>query len=348
MSTENNGENKHGSYQERKERFDYLMDRYMTQKASEKEKEELRQWVENGFGSRFQEWFDKSYHTDTGTEAVPEEIRLEILTNILGQVPHRKTGMSGTAWKWAVAVVLIIGAAVWFMAGSDYQVKEMLTEYPSENRKAGQVVLKGKQFLYLPDGSSVLMNEGSELSYTPGSFESGPREVTLKGEAYFNITHHPENAFRVRAGSVVTRVLGTAFNVNMKEKEVTVTVTRGLVEVSDKGKVYAKVRPDEQITVNTETHNYNTVSVSAEEEIAWKNAYLVFDNIDLKEAARLIRSHYGVELHFTDTSLMQCHITASFLNEEALDTVLKVITAMNGASYKVEGDSVWIEGGSCS
>ena len=191
------------------------------------------------------------------------------------------------------------------------------------------------------------MNEHAELTYSPASFQNGSRDVTLRGEAYFDIAHDPTKPFRVRSGTVVTRVLGTAFNVNMQQNKVVVTVTRGLVEVGSTQRVYAKIKPHEQITVNTQTEQYNTASVSATEETAWKDAYLVLDNTDLEKAGQLIGAHYGVKLAFSRAEVKKCRITASFMHQEDLDTVLTVLTKMIGATYSIENGHVLIEGGSC-
>ncbi len=327
--------------------FDYLMSRYLARAASEEEKAALRRLVENGFGERFQEWLDEEYRANSGIEGIPDKTRHEILFNILGEAPVKAKRTS--AWRsWAAAVLLIIGSVATFTVWNNRLTESTLTENPSETKQDEWLVFKGKQFLHLPDGSSVLMNQESELRYSTESFEKGSREVTLKGEAYFDIAHDPEKPFRVRTGPVVTRVLGTAFNVNGREKEVVVTVTRGLVEVSSEDRVYAQVKPDEQLTVNTETRQYNTAPVKAEAALTWKQAYLVFDNIDMQEAGRLIGNHYGVELLFTDAAIKKCRITASFLDKEDLSTVLKVLSEMMEASYTIEGSRVLITGGSCS
>lgn len=328
-------------------RFDYLMSKYLAQEASDSEKDELRQLVENGFGKRFREWIDTEYssHADTGN--IPDKAREEILVNILGSAPSRRRSVK-IRWSWAAAVLLALGSVLWLTLRGNRPAEKLLTNDSSETLDNEPLVFRGKQFLYLPDGSSVLMNENSELRYSAASFESGAREVKLTGEAYFDIAHKPESPFLVRTGPVVTRVLGTAFNINAGQKEVIVTVTRGLVEVSSEEKVFGRIRPDEQITVNTETRQYNTASVHAEEEITWKNSYLVFDNIDLAQAGEIIRGHYGIELRFSDPQLLKCRITASFLNNEDLATVLTVLSEMMGASYTIEGNRVLIKGGSCS
>lgn len=346
MSADNDADGPKGPHQAGVERFDFLMNRYLAREASGMEEEELHKLTENGFKERFQWWLDEHARTDSGAASLSGKARQEILSNILGTT-HAKARPVAMWWGWAAAVLIALGGVAWFTVRNHDSTQVQLSQQPTLNQEDDWRVIKGKQFVNLPDGSSVLMNQDSELSYSLASFRGGSREVILQGEAYFDIVHNPKRPFLVKTGAVVTRVLGTAFNVNARKNKVVVTVTRGLVEVGGERRVYARIRPDEQITVDTQTEQFNTASVSAEQEIGWKEAYLVLDNIDLEKAGRLIGDHYGVKLVFTQEEVKKCRITASFLNNEDLATVLTVLSRMIGASYEIQGNTVSIAGGSC-
>lgn len=323
------------------------MSRYLGNVASGAEKAELQWLAGNGFGERFQKYIDEYYLADNGTEGLSEEAQKEIVSNIIGTAPQ-KGKVVYRWWSWAAAVALFtLGLSLWYFVKFNERQQQVATTTEEVHPGSPKLIFKGKQYLHLPDGSSVLMNEGCELSYSPDQFEKGSRTVELKGEAYFDIKHDPTSVFQVKAGKVTTRVLGTAFNVNMKESKVTVTVTRGLVEVSEDDRVYTKVRPDEQVTINTETSQFQTAALNAEQELSWKNNYLIFDNITLNQVQRLIESHYDIDLVFTESALLNCRVTASFLNAEELSIVLKVLTEMTGATYSIEGKRVIVKGGSC-
>jgi ferric-dicitrate binding protein FerR (iron transport regulator) len=346
MSADNDANAPRDSQQSGMERFDFLMTRYLAGNASDVENQELRRLTENGYEFRFREWLDAHSDADSPEINLPGKAREEILTNILGTA-HPKAKRATMWWSWAAAVLLALGGFIWLTLRSSQTAHVQIARNEQPSRQDEPQVIRGKQFLVLPDGSTVLMNEHAELTYSPASFRNGSRDVTLQGEAYFDIAHDPAKPFRVKSGTVVTRVLGTAFNVNMQKDKVVVTVTRGLVEVGNKQRVYAKIKPDEQITVDIRTEHYNTAPVSATEETAWKDAYLVLDNINLEKAGQLIGEHYGVKLTFSRAEVRKCRITASFLHHENLDTVLTVLTKMIGATYSIENDNVLIEGGSC-
>ena len=87
-----------------------------------------------------------------------------------------------------------------------------------------------KSRIVLADGTQVTMKASSKLRY-PASFGSGPREVWLDGEAYFDVEHDAEHPFIVHSCRQSVRVLGTTFNVQAysNESENTVTLLSGAV-----------------------------------------------------------------------------------------------------------------------
>lgn len=340
---ENSGDSRHelGSNQ----RFKILMERYLNGVATDIEKEELRQFVEQGFEEPFQDKIDEVFFNTPVENELPEGIRQEILNNIL----HNYRPTPSYRWRgWAAAAVLLtLAVSWWLLKPVSTQEHQLISPIETVLSDEELVQVEGKQFIILPDGSSVLMNEGAKLTWSPTNFENGFREVTLIGEAYFDIAHRTDSEFKVRTGSIVTRVLGTAFNVLAQGNEVVVTVDRGLVEVRDEEDVFAQIKPDEQIIVDAFTHQFSTKSLDAEDEITWTKAFLVFNNTDLLEAAKLIGQHYDIEVHFAGSRVSNCRITASFLSGEDSHTVLNVVTEMIGATYSEEGRKVTITGGSC-
>jgi transmembrane sensor len=348
MSKEHPDHTSPGSEDEQTRLFNYLIQQFLEGKASRTEQQKLHWMIENGFEQQFKEWIDRSLTDDKENKSLPLNARQEILGNILGTEQTQIIPVKRFRWRsWVAAAIVITSASLWFSTRDRDVVNETLSATGPAENPTESVRLSGKQFFYLPDGSSVLMNEGSELTYSPEAFDNGTREVVLKGEAYFDIRHNPKSFFRVLTGAVVTKVLGTAFNVNMNADEVIVTVARGLVEVSGRKGVYKQLKPDEQITVNAQTEDFKTEQVSAESQIDWKNAYLIFDNVTLNEVTSLIKTHYGVNLTFDNPDVLRCHVTASFLNEENIETVLTILSEMLGGSFNINGKTAVITGGAC-
>jgi ferric-dicitrate binding protein FerR (iron transport regulator) len=208
---------------------------------------------------------------------------------------------------------------------------------------------KGKKYVRLQDGSTVLLNEGSHLDY-PDVFVAGTREVTLTGEAYFDIRHDTLRPFIVHTGNVSTTVLGTAFNIKAypEQKEITVTVTRGRVKVSDDTKTIGVITPNESIAFNLDNKSYRQEKVNAADVVEWKKQYLVLDDISLEDAIILIDNKYHVNTSFSNEALKQCRISATFVNNENLEQVLTVVTSVVDAEYTIQpNDQVIISGEGC-
>lgn len=247
----------------------------------------------------------------------------------------------------AASIILMLVAGWWFTSTKVVDEKSMAKKAPAILHPV--TYKKGKKYIRLQDGSTVLLNEGSKLDY-PDEFKGKLREVTLTGEAYFDIKHDPSRPFIVHTGKVNTVVLGTAFNIKAypAEHEITVTVTRGKVKVGDNKKTFGVITPNESISVNTVVNTYKEEKVNAEYVIEWKKEYLVLDDITLEDASALINARYHINVSFSKESLRQCRISATFLDNESLEQVLTVITAVVNATYTMQpNDQVIISGEGC-
>jgi ferric-dicitrate binding protein FerR (iron transport regulator) len=235
-----------------------------------------------------------------------------------------------------IAVLVLAMTGVWIYNGN-----------PSDQVNAHQAssikTFRGKGYIHLPDGSTVLLNEGTELSY---SLTNKGREVNLRGEAYFDVAHDPSKPFRVLTGKIVTTVLGTAFNVNANSTQnIVVTVTRGKVAIGDGDQSYGTIIPNEQLTVNTSTKNFVKSQVDSQKAIEWKADYLIIDNITFTEAASLVEKRFNVKVTIANPALRDCIVTGLFSDNESLKQIVEGISAVQQATATIKGDSVTIEGG---
>ncbi|HEU0125107.1 MAG TPA: DUF4974 domain-containing protein, partial [Flavobacterium sp.] len=127
-----------------------------------------------------------------------------------------------------------------------------------------------------------------------------------------------------------------------------VTVARGKVQVGDTEKIYGVITPNQQIKVDKTTLNYQQNTVSAAVVTEWKSNYLILDDINMAEAVSLISQKYKVSILIANDKIKNCRITASFLNEEDLDHVLKVICSVIETEYRYnKAGSIVIDGKGC-
>ena len=241
--------------------------------------------------------------------------------------------------------ILKVAAAITILLVSSF----LLYYYIS---KPGNIVVTaqaGNMEQVLPDGSVVSLHAGSQITY-PSSFASGTRNVELKGEAYFKVTHDKTKPFIVASGDARVEVLGTQFNVNTKSASgnMEVILTTGKVSVYYQGKTQANVvlAPGEKAVVNAEN---KLISKSANTDInymAWKTRVLVFDNETLGQVVNTLRNVYQIPITLADSQLSACRVTASF-NDQSLESVLQVIKETLDLQLKENVKGIVISGKGC-
>jgi transmembrane sensor len=325
------------------QRVEYLIKKYAGEGVTTKEEAELMDMIRNSKddadlrGFMLHAWDDA--HPGMILDSAKADQIFNAVVSIKKSPAFRKLYWIG----WAAAVVIVCFAVSFF-----YQQKSAPSAEPV-NTVAAVKILSGAEHrkINLPDGSSVILNENSALEY-PEHFTGATREVTLKGEGYFDIRHDAKHSFIVHTGHIKTTVLGTSFNVRAIEgKTVVVTVTRGKVSVADENKVLAVLVPDEQIVFNPQYKKASVAKVRAEETVAWQKNDLFFEDTTMEEAAVTLSQKFNVKITFENNEGKNCRFTASFLKAQSLEEVIQVITAFNGATYIAKPGEIIITGKNC-
>lgn len=155
----------------------------------------------------------------------------------------------------------------------------------------------GQYEVILPDGSKVLLNAASSLTYPVSFVAFKERRVELKGEAYFEVAKDKEHPFIVKTENQEIKVLGTHFNINSYSDEPMAKTT--LIE----GSVLVKASDTEQIlkpgyqAING-MGGLRVVEANVDEVLAWKNGYFMFDNEGIESVMRKISRWYNVDVVF--------------------------------------------------
>ena len=198
----------------------------------------------------------------------------------------------------------------------------------------------------LPDGSKVSLNSDTHLQY-PEQFGELTREVTIEGEAFFEVTPNPQKPFIIRAGKAQIKVLGTSFNVRAyaDARLMEVIVKTGKVQVSNHQTETEQhdeliLTPGEKGTL---VHQSNALLKSINENpnyIAWKTHDLVFRATSLEEVITDLENVYKVSIRLQDPELGKQLLTAHF-NNYSLDFILEVIeTTFGMETLQVDGQYV--------
>jgi len=331
--------------QREQNRLGYLIKQYADNLSTKEEMDELFSLIADARSdTNFNQEFLKVWNGIHPEEQLHSIDKNQLFDEIETKISVSSIRQPKFLWAKVVAVLVVaFGAGLMYYYLSAPVVKKKNAPVASAN----QLTRSSHSLIKLPDGSSVLLNNNSRLNYT--TFNEDNREVTLSGEAYFDIAKDKMHPFVIHTGKLKTRVLGTAFNIRAypEENDVTVTVTKGKVEVGMENKTLGIITPNQQISFNK--HNGSTVQqqVYADSILVWKQNDLVFDNTNFEEAAVIISSRFNVTMNFANEALKQCRFTASFLNENNIDQVLTVLCDVNNATYEKKNDTIIIKGEGC-
>ena len=325
-------------------RLTFLFYRYVENTCTEAERTEFFQMVEDPANAdRIKPLLDALWQEVPGkrlSDGSSERIVEEILgAGSLNVMP--RSAVSYPLLKIAAAFVLIALCTGWLFLFN--------TKDHARGASHNITDVNEPRYIELPDGSDVILNAGSTLEF-PQSFNEQAREVYLVGEGYFDITHDPSREFIVHTGKLKTTVLGTAFNIQAYsgQDNITVTVTRGKVKVSDDKKDFGIVNPNEQITFDR-GHNYTRQRIADSHIVtAWMEKDVYFNDVTMEEVVDQLEKRFGKEIVIANDGIKNCRLTATFIKGEDIEQILRIICEFNGATVKKNLSGIFeIKGGEC-
>lgn len=196
---------------------------------------------------------------------------------------------------------------------------------------------KGRQFsLVLADGTRVWLNAASSLRY-PTVFSGAERQVTVTGEAYFEVAQDAERPFYVSVnGKAAVKVLGTDFNVNAYEDEhsLNTTLLKGSISITriSPGSLLpdqpAILQPGQQARMAAsgadENKEVKVVEADISKVMAWKNGLFNFEDLSLEEAMRQVARWYDVEIVYEGV-VPKTRFWGKLSRNKPLDAVIRAV-----------------------
>lgn len=180
----------------------------------------------------------------------------------------------------------------------------------------------------LPDGSNVLLNSESQLSYQKYMWWK-KREVTLKGEGFFKVMKG--RRFEVRTGKYVTSVLGTSFNVFARNNEVRVSCFTGKVGVCEiTSGVQTVLTPG--LGVEGNTGSLGSVEKISDKQKGWTNGEFYFDDVPLDEVFAEIERQFNVKLISTRCDNRRY---SGYFNNKSLSQALELVCVPMQLEYRI-------------
>lgn len=242
----------------------------------------------------------------------------------------------------AAAIILFVAGGTWLW--------NTLSAPASLPKNVVSTKNGSKSKVEMPDGTQVWLNAGSRIEYD-GNYGKDNREITLTGEAYFDVVHNEQKPFIIHTGAMNVKVLGTVFNVKAYPgDDVTeAALIRGSIEVTFPGRPNERLilRPNDKIAVVNEsgkpaiTQQTNGPGTQDKPEImlakvnyqpadstvietAWVKNKLIFRRKAFSELVKDIERWFNVSIQVKDTAILDEKFTGTFSNEnitEALDAL---------------------------
>lgn len=199
----------------------------------------------------------------------------------------------------------------------------------------------GGQFrLTLPDGSRVWLNASSSITF-PTAFTGKDRIVMLKGEAYLEVSHNPQQPFKVKVRDMEVSVLGTHFNINAYPDEMGVrtTLLEGSVRVNNDGQSYM-LKPGQQAQLQP-NGQFSLQTVETEDITAWKDGQFTFNDADIHTVMRQVARWYGAEVVYQGN--VTHHFMGTIPRDVPVSRLLKMLELTGRVSFVVEGNKIIVK-----
>lgn len=200
----------------------------------------------------------------------------------------------------------------------------------------------GQYQVILPDGTKVWLNAASKLTYPVSFTGRARREVTLGGEAYFEVAKDKSHPFLVESSGQDVEVLGTHFNISSYKEEphTKTTLLEGSVKIrSAKGNVVV-LKPNQQAELNGD--HLQVKEVKAAYAVAWKDGYFMFNNENLETVMTRIARWYNVQVEFKDEAAKGGTYFGTISRYEDIAKVLKMLSRTELAIFELEGNTIKI------
>lgn len=325
-----------------------ILIKYIAGNASDEEKHLAKQWIaendaqEKAFVKLYENWHQQlaQQHTIIDTHKAYDRFVEE-------NIPAKT---SYTWLKYAASIFLLCAIT---LAAYIYQQRNIKIAYQE------LIVPRGKtRKITLPDGTLVILNAGTKLSYNK-DFGTIERTVFLDGEAFFDIAKSKTDIpFIIHAAGFTVIDIGTAFNVKAYQEDgvFETAVKEGKISVEGKlnqqdgeeGKVFINANQLLKINLKKQSELHQAKKVHTplmitdvkpaylEEYNGWQNNLLMFENNSFQEIINTLERRFNVEIVLEDPELGSYYYTGTFKPSADVFTVLQIIKETTPITYTLQ------------
>ena len=207
----------------------------------------------------------------------------------------------------AASIIVLIFGVLWFWNKSSLQETVLLS-------RTGET-----KVFYLPDSSRVMLSGDSRLTYN-AQFGKTNRELSLRGEAFFQVKRDTSKPFIVETSLIQVEVLGTSFQVIAQKLQAEVAVEKGRVKVTTQDKKQESIL---ETGMSVKYGKKDRKLMISTKEDKGEQQILKFDNAPLSEVIETLNEYY--DSHVTlPADYATLRITVVF-KEASLEEAIEII-----------------------
>lgn len=252
----------------------------------------------------------------------------------------KKTLLSSTFIR--IAAILIIGLFLGGIAGSMY----FLGNFSNKNSLVFVAPKGEKSIITLSDSSKVWLNGGSRIE-VGRNYGITNRKIKMEGEAYFEVSKNKFLPFKVDAGAIDIKVIGTKFNIAAYSNEdfIETTVKEGIVQVNNLDNKHFepfRLNANQKAVFDKKSNKIEVGSADVETIIAWKNQMLILENQHYERVFKMLGNWFGVNFNIRG-NLNHDPIYTMTIKTESLSEVMELLQFITPMEYKIEKDQVYVK-----
>jgi len=305
-------------------------------------------------------WYNSFEHDDDDLSDLSAEekelLQMLMLNNIRenireteqSNIVDMKKGASGHPLFYFITGVAATLLIVFFLEHKKTVVQQVYNKEELVSNNTGAI-----EKIILSDGSKVWLSPRSQLSYLQ-LLGQRKREVSMTGEAFFEVTKNPARPFLIHSGNVTTKVWGTSFRIRAFKNDVTrVDVVTGKVSVSVPAIVKVgdstnqaltgsqlkevMLLPNQEAAYDKRTNDLEKKQkISDPSIIIWKKINISFDNTPMPDVFTILNKKFKVHITSGDKEINADFLNADF-TDESLPAIMEMMTKTLDVNYTVNG-----------
>lgn len=261
--------------------IDQLLHKFNRQACSPEELQELHNWLDQQAAAG-EQW---SFASDEEKAQLKHTMQQAIFSATTTGTPVKTMGKyRRMRYAAAAAVIILLSSSIWYLTGRPHRT--VVASMPGKIEK-----------IALPDGSTVWLNDNSEIAYYTNFV--GHRFIELtKGEAFFEVKKDAAHPFTVQSNDVHTTVKGTSFSIKMIDRtgDIKVSVVTGKVMVHTQHDTLGVLLPRQRLRYIQQSRSSAIDSVQATEANAWMQGELFLQNASLDEVIQWLQDHFKLKV----------------------------------------------------